>query len=394
MKKITLGLLALYLNMLALQAQKAPDSAQYKKKKLTLTEVNLVSGYYTQDGANSAVTGGIGTEKLSDYSNTIEIKLVKEGSNNKEHNLALQLGIDHYTSASSDNIDPATITSASYADTRIYPSVAYSVNNKKRRTTYSVSGYYSTESDYKSWGAGLSFAKTSKDKNRELSIKLQSFFDKSLIFRPIELRPFYDDYGTYKARASHSAALSFAQVINPRLQVALLAEAVQQSGFLSTPFHRVFFTNHYVATEKAPETRLKLPVALRASYFAGNKLVIRPYYRYYTDNWGVKAHTAHLEAAFKCSPHVSLSPFYRYYVQTAASHFAPYGHHTPGTEWFTSDYDLSQFNSHYAGAGLRLIPPKGVLGLKSWNALELRYGHYRRSNGLQSHMFTVLTTFK
>ena len=89
MKKITLGLLALYLNILTVQAQKAPDSTQYKKKKLTLTEVNLVNGYYTQDGANSAVTGGIGTEKLSDYSNTIEIKLVKEGSNNKEHNLAL-----------------------------------------------------------------------------------------------------------------------------------------------------------------------------------------------------------------------------------------------------------------------------------------------------------------
>ena len=157
-----------------------------------------MNGYYTQDGNNSAVTGGIGTEKLSDYSNTIEVKLVKEGKKGNEHNLNLQLGIDHYTSASSDNIDPATITSASYADTRIYPSVAYSINNKKQGTFYGVSGYYSTESDYKSWGAGLSFAKTSRDKNREVNVKLQSFFDQSLIFRPIELRPFYDDYGTYK----------------------------------------------------------------------------------------------------------------------------------------------------------------------------------------------------
>lgn len=394
MKKITLGLLALYLNMLAGQAQTATDSAQYKKKKLSLTEVNLVSGYYTQDGNHSAVTGGIGTEKLTDYSNTIEIKLVKEGKGGKEHRFNLQLGIDHYTSASSDNIDPATITSASYADTRIYPSVAYSISNKKRGTTYGVSGYYSTESDYKSWGAGLSFAKTSRDKNREVSLKLQSFFDKSLIFRPIELRPFYDDYGTYKARTSHSAALTLAQVINPRLQVAVMAEAVQQWGFLNTPFHRVFFTNHYVATEKLPNSRLKLPVALRASYFAGNGLVIRPYYRFYKDNWGIEAHTANLEAVFKLSPHLSISPFYRYYVQSAAKQFAPYGMHTPGSEWFTSDYDLSQFKSHYAGAGLRLVPPKGVLGLKNWNSLELRYGHYQRSNGLQSQMVTLLTTFK
>src|SRR5918993_3916882 len=135
MKKITLGLLALYLNILAVQAQKAPDSTGFKKKNLTLTEVNLVSGYYTQDGNHSAVTGGIGTEKLTDYSNTIDLKLVKVGTKDKEHVLNLQLGIDHYTSASSDNIDPATITSASYADTRTYPSVAYTVNNKKKGTS-------------------------------------------------------------------------------------------------------------------------------------------------------------------------------------------------------------------------------------------------------------------
>lgn len=394
MKKITLGLLALYLNILAVQAQKPADTVRYQKKKLTLSEVNLVSGYYTQDGDHSAVTGGIGTEKLTDWSNTIEIKLVKEGRGNKEHNLNLQLGIDHYTSASSDNIDPATITSASYADTRIYPSVAYSVNDKKRGTTYGVSGYYSTESDYKSWGAGLTFAQTSRDKNRELSLKLQSFFDQSLIFRPIELLPFYNDNGTYKPRQSHSAALTLAQVVNKRLQVALLAEVVHQSGFLSTPFHRVFFTNHYVATEKAPDQRFKWPVAIRASYFAGNRLVIRPYYRYYRDNWGVKAHTVNLELSYKMGPHLSLSPFYRYYVQTAARHFAPYGMHTPGENYFTSDYDLSKFSSHYGGAGLRLVPPQGVLGLKGWPALELRYGRYHRSNGLQSHMVTVLTTFK
>lgn len=394
MKKITLGLLALYLNMLAVQAQKAPSSAGFKKKNLTLTEVNLVSGYYTQDGDHSAVTGGIGTEKLTDYSNTIDLKLVGGSKKGKEHTLNLQLGIDHYTSASSDNIDPATITSASYADTRIYPSVNYSINNKTRGTTYGVSAYYSTESDYKSIGAGVSFAKTSKDNNRELSIKLQSYFDKSLIFRPIELRPFYDDYGTYKARSSHSAAITLSQVLTPKLQGALLAEAVHQNGFLSTPFHRVFFTNHFVATEKMPDNRLKLPVALRASYFAGNRLIIRPYYRFYWDNWGVKAHTFNLETPVKLSPHVSISPFYRYYVQSAAKHFAPYGMHNPNDALFTSDHDLSKFSSHYVGAGLRLVPAKGVLGIGAWQMLEVRYGNYQRSNSLSSHIVTLATTFK
>jgi hypothetical protein len=66
-----------------------------------------------------------------------------------------------------------------------------------------------------------------------------------------------------------------------------------------------------------------------------------------------------------------------------------------GTEqYYTSSYDLSAFNSHFWGMGLRLMPPKGVLGWEHLNMLELRYGYYNRSNGMQSHIVTLNLRFK
>ena len=67
MRKFSLSILACFFQILSVFSQS--DSSAYKEKKLRIDEVNFVSGYYTQDGNNSAVTGGIGTEKLTDFAN-------------------------------------------------------------------------------------------------------------------------------------------------------------------------------------------------------------------------------------------------------------------------------------------------------------------------------------
>jgi hypothetical protein len=133
-----------------LHSRPTKDSSQYKSRKLTFEEANFVSSYYRQDGNNSAVTGGIGTEKLSDYSGSIDLKFSKWDRRNRKHSLFLEAGIDHYTSASSDNVDPHTISSASSADTRFYPSLSWTIENEKKGTTFGAGASISSEFDYKS----------------------------------------------------------------------------------------------------------------------------------------------------------------------------------------------------------------------------------------------------
>jgi hypothetical protein len=100
MRKLSLTVIGMYVSILSAFSQNTNDSS-YKNKKLTVDEINFVSGYYHQDGNNSAVTGGIGSEKLTDFANTIELKLLKYDNKLRKHNLNFELGVDHYSSASS-----------------------------------------------------------------------------------------------------------------------------------------------------------------------------------------------------------------------------------------------------------------------------------------------------
>lgn len=398
MRKLSLTVIGMYATILAAFSQGSADSSVYKNKKLTLEEVNFVSGYYHQDGNNSAVTGGIGSEKLTDIANTFELKLSRYDNKFRKHSFNFELGIDHYSSASSDKIDPFTISSPSHADTRIYPSLAWTIENEKKKTTWGLTGAFSNEFDYKSVGIGASFTKASKDNNREFTAKLQAYFDSWSVIYPVELRSpsLRSENGIqgHSPRNSYNGSFSLSQVINQNLQLLIIAEPSYQSGLLATKYQRVFFTDGTELTETLPGTRMKIPVGIRANYFLGDRFIIRSFYRYYQDNWGLKAHTIDMELPVKITPFFSLSPFYRFYSQNAVDYFAPYAQHNPAENYFTSDYDLSKFTSRFFGTGIRLSPPKGILGVQKLNSLEIRYGHYQRSNGLQSNEISLHLKWK
>jgi len=173
-----------------------------------------------------------------------------------------------------------------------------------------------------------------------------------------------------------------------------LTDAVQQTGYLSLPFHRVYFNDNSVHQETLPDKRFKLPVGVRANYFLGDKVILRAYYRYYTDDWGLKSNTVSLETPVKISPFVSVTPFYRYYSQTAAKYFSPYQQHTAFDDYYTSNYDLSKFNSNFYGAGIRFNPKNGLFGVQRLNMLEIRYGHYTKSVGMTSDIISLNLRFK
>ena len=402
MKKIYLGVAFLCLSVLCVFAQTdSTNSSSYKSRKLKIDEVNIVSSYYHQDGNNSAVTGGIGTEKLSDFANTFDLVLSKYDKLNRLHTFDFEFGVDHYTSASSDKIDPNTISSASAADTRIYPSANWTLKDDKKNFSFGAGASFSQEYDYTSIGGNVNFSKFSKDNNREFGIKLMAFLDSWQVIYPIELRLGLnagneDDGGSgnYKPRNSYNASFSLSQIINTRLQLSLLLDLAYQKGQLGTLYQRVYFRDNSVHAENLPQSRFKIPIGFRMNYFAGDRFVVRSLYRFYKDDWGINAQSIELETPYKITPFFSLSPFYRFYTQTAAKQFAGFQAHVSQDNFYTSDYDLSKFTSQYAGLNLRFTSVNGILGMKKLNTFELRYGHYNRSNGLNSNNITLALKIK
>jgi len=397
MKRIFITGLALLGLFQAYSQNTTTDSTAYKSKKLKIDEINLVSSYYKQDGNNSAVTGGIGTEELTDMSNTIDVKLIKYNKAGKKQTFDVEVGIDRYTSASSDRIDLKANSSASSEDVRFYPSLSYMVENEEKGTTLGVGVSSSTEYDYQSFGGNVSYSKKTKDRSGEFTARFQAFLDQVKMIKPVELRGGSDGNGT-EARNTFAASLSYSQIINQNFQIMFLADVITQQGYLSLPFHRVYFNDSTGETdsnqESLPDTRLKIPLAIRASYFFGDNVIIRAYYRYYTDDWKLTSHTANIEIPVKISPFFSLSPFYRYYTQSDIKYFKGYKEHDGTEEFYTSNYDVSQFNSNFLGMGMKFSPLKGVLGMKHFHTLEMRYGHYTRSTNMVSNIVSINIKYK
>jgi len=91
------------------------ESGYEMKGNNEYVEIDLLSSYYKQDGDHAAVTGGIGTEELTDVSTLFVVNIPL--STTKSINLST--GVDYYTSASTDNIDN-NMSSASSVDVRAY----------------------------------------------------------------------------------------------------------------------------------------------------------------------------------------------------------------------------------------------------------------------------------
>ncbi|ASU32844.1 DUF3570 domain-containing protein [Mucilaginibacter xinganensis] len=402
----------------SLAAPTEPDTSDYRPRRLRVDEINLVSSYYKQNGDHSAVTGGIGTEKVTDFSNGLDLKLVWLNGALHKNTLSVGLGIDHHTSASAAYV--STTGASNAGGSRIYPSLDWTIENEKKGTSFGIGSYYSGEYNYKSLGADLHFSAKTHNKMGEFGVKLQGYFDHVTLIYPSEFVPKTtvssggttyvttasgnsvlssgDDYSKPKIptspRNTFTASFSYSQIVTSRLQVMFLADVVTQQGFLSLPFHRVYFSNGKDTIERLPSSRFKLPLGFRANYFLGDNIILRSYYRYYTDSWGSKSNTANLEVAYKVSPFFSISPFYRYYTQTAAKYFAPYEGNNATQTYFTSNYEYAKFNSQFYGVGFRIAPPKGVLGWQSLHEVEIRYGHYKQNVGLVSDVVSVNLGFK
>ncbi|WP_333820004.1 DUF3570 domain-containing protein [Ohtaekwangia sp.] len=374
----------------------AQQSAVYKKKKLVRTDVEAMFSYYTQDNNHSAVTGGIGTEDLQVYVQQLSMDVNKDSVNTYH----IDAGVDVISSASTDNID-YVMSSASRVDARSHMNLGFNRFVKSRQMNAGINTGMSIESDYLSFGAGLNWSYSDRRRQRDYSFSFQGFFDdlrwgrlenghpQKLVY-PVELR--YKKWFNNYRRNSFNVDLGIYQVINRRMAIGIYPGVTYQKGLLSTPFHRVYFTDDTERVENLPGERLKVPVGVQLNSFAGTRWIIRSSYRFYWDNFGINAHTINVEAPVKINAMLTLTPFVRLYTQTGADYFRPYKQLDSSSEYYTSDYDLSRFHSYKTGLGVRYAPfARG--GATTFQEVEVRYAFYDRSDGLKAHMITAFIHF-
>lgn len=430
MKKFVI-ILALF-GFLKLSAQTSQDSTNvYKKRVLETTEIDFLSSYYTQDGDNAAVSGGTGTEELTDVTATFVVSIPL----NEDDILTIDAGVSAYTSASSSNINPfddgtaspfQASSGASSGDVWSNLNASYSHSSDDRNDIWSTKLSVSTEYDYFSIGFGGSYTKLFNEKNTELSISANVYLDTWNAIYPIELRPFGENgnginnslftqntitgnqnysplFTEFKdeSRNSYSVGFGLSQILHKNVQGSLSIDLVKQDGLLSTPFQRVYFSDiadSFIedfqladAIEQLPHSRFKVAIGGRLNWYLNESFTVRTFYRYYFDDWGINSHTASIEIPFKLSDKFTLYPSYRFYNQTAADYFYPYETAESNYEFYTSDYDLSKYSSNQFGFGISYIDiftnaHIWKFGLKS---VDLKYYKYDRNTTFNSSIITA-----
>lgn len=281
----------------------------FKKRVLESIEVDFLSGYYKQDGNKSAVSGGIGSEKLTDITSNIVVAMPLSD----DAILTVDLGISAYSSASSSNINPFNATGASegddFSDNAESPNVDetgapygtpwqassgasksdqlasvtanYNHSSNSRNFIFNADVSFSNEYDYTSIGFGGGIATLFNEKNTELSLKANVYLDQWRPIYPTEL----DEYSNYGAdflnqgyfsgvivldqngqsstaylpsafktvttvnRNSYSLSFGLSQVLTKKIQFSIFFDLLQQQGLLSSPYNRIYFAdkaNYYI----------------------------------------------------------------------------------------------------------------------------------------------------
>jgi hypothetical protein len=262
------------------------------------------------------------------------------------------------------------------------------------------------ESDYLSFGLGAWMSYTDKKNTNRFNFSFQSYFDDlrwgrlnpnfrrpvTLVY-PAELRDtaWFDIYMRY----SYTFAFEYQHDINQRLAISIAPGFALQKGLLSTPFHRVYFSGHEKAVvENLPRSRTKFYLGIELNWFVGKRLVLNPYYRFYVDDFGILANTFSLDAPIKISLRWSLVPFGRIYFQTASKYFNPFEENLATAEFYTSDYDLSKFNSYKIGLGLSYSPFAWMGSTNGqFKEVSVRYSYYWRTDGLYAHIISTFFDF-
>jgi hypothetical protein len=169
-----------------------------------------------------------------------------------------------------------------------------------------------------------------------------------------------DDIGKHgsniwQERLTHDVLLGVTQVLSKRAIVQSNLTLSRGKGYLNDPYkYTMTFLGSggpVVQQDLRPESRRHVAWLTRyRHYLPEAHTALAADYRFYRDDWGVRAHTVDLSAAHELSSNLQITPQLRYHTQGAADFFAET--FAARTATGSSDARLSAFGAWTAGINL------------------------------------------
>ena len=197
----------------------------------------------------------------------------------------VSLSASYYVDAvSSASIDVVT-TASPYKETR--KEVGFGADYVVRDSQITLSASNSKEPDYQVSSAGIDVSQETFGGMTTVTMGTTRSTDK--VGRK-------GNSGYFDGVTHWQYRLGVTQILTPRWLMSANFEAIADDGFLASPYRvaRVFGA---AVPERLPRTRSSRAIALRTTVDLGSRDALHGQYRYFWDNWDVKAHT--VEAGYR-----------------------------------------------------------------------------------------------
>jgi hypothetical protein len=287
------------------------------------------------------------------------------------------LPVDVVTGASPDALDAVSGSSRRNEAGSLDLTSSYQASEA---TEVSLRAAFHIEEPFRSWLLGGGGAHAFADGNTTVAASLNHAFD---WFDRFDLR------GKRQGavfRSSTNGNLSVSQLLSPTTVGHLGYGLTVQLGELSNTWNAVRMETGELGPERLPRLRRRHAFVGRLAQALPWKpaAAVKGLYRYYLDDWGLRAHTLEAQLSQRLTDRLHLRATYRWDVQSGAGFFTAGA--SAQARWRTADSDLAPFTARTYGL-MAALDLDFVPGLENLH-LDFGYELYLRSNDLAAVMYT------
>jgi Protein of unknown function (DUF3570) len=234
---------------------------------------------------------------------------------------------------------------------------SFSVDYLHGKSTYSMGFINSNEPDYK---ANTTYYSISQDMFGDLTTITMSYrrgWDR--VYRDIKVGGVIENDPAFHDIADHRGyAVALSQILTRNLIFNFNYEAITDQGYLASPYRKIRYLDptvpgkgYTLADQIYPRTRTSNAASGQLKYFLPYRAAISGSYRYFTDTWGIVAHTAEVGYTHPAWKHWIFDGSFRYYHQNAASFYSDLFPRANYSNFMARDRELATFNSYTFGVG-------------------------------------------
>jgi len=297
----------------------------------------------------------------------------------EQFSVAANYYVDMVSSASIDVIT----TASPYEEERTQYSL--SVDALRGKTSYSAGYSNSEESDYEANTAYLSLSQDLFGDLTTISMGFSRGWD-TVRQRDVDGSGVDPNFEERTDRRTYTLGLT--QVLTKNMILGGSYEVITDEGFLNNPYRTVRYLDEVGVVarqdERYPRTRTSNSFSVRTRYHLPYRAAVSGQYRFFTDTWGILAHTGELGYTHPWGSRWIFDGKLRYYTQEAADFYSDLFPRQDALNFLARDKELSTFVSSSVGLGASYEVPfklprfikKGTLNLR-WEHIWFDYEDFR-----------------